>query len=142
MVLKDFIAVTNESGLFKFLAQGKNAIVAENIETQKRLSLFSSAKISALEEITLYTTGENIALSDVFDRIYDKENGGMCIDYKSEGAALKKYMAEILPEYDRDRVFVSDMKKLFRWYNILQTHNLLVKEEEAAPTENSEGEEK
>jgi len=129
MVLKDFMAISGEAGLFKFLAKGKNAIVVEHLETKKRSSAFNSAKVSTLEEISIYTTGEEVPLGKVFDMIYEKANGGPAIDYKSDPEKLKAWFAEILPEYDRDKVYVSDIKKLVHWYNILHSLNLLVKEE-------------
>ena len=143
MVLKDFMAISGEAGLFKFLAKGKNAIVVEHLETKKRSSAFNSAKVSTLEEISIYTTGEEVPLGKVFDMIYEKANGGPAIDYKSDPEKLKAWFAEILPEYNRDKVYVSDIKKLVHWYNILHSLNLLIKEEpekkeEAVSTEEPE----
>ena len=77
----------------------------------------------------MFTNGEDIPLSKVFDAIYEKENGGPAIDPKSSNDALKAYFESVLPDYDRNRVYVSDMKKLFQWYNFLQRNNMLVKED-------------
>ncbi|MBN1107234.1 MAG: DUF5606 domain-containing protein [Bacteroidales bacterium] len=129
MVLKEIMSISGEPGLFKFIAQGKNAIIVEHLETKKRSSAFGSARISSLDEISVYTDTEDIPLSKVFDTIFEKENGGPAIDYKSDPQKLKAYMEEILPEYDRTRVYVSDIKKLVHWYNILHTLGLLIKEE-------------
>lgn len=129
MVLKDILAISGEAGLFKFLAQGKNAIIVEHLETKKRSSAFSTAKVSTLEEISIFTTKEDTPLSKVFDLIFEKENGGPAIDYKSDPEKLKTWFGEVLPEYDRDRVYVSDIKKLVHWYNILHSLNMLIKEE-------------
>ncbi len=129
MVLKDILAISGEAGLFKFLAQGKNAIIVEHLETKRRSSAFSTAKVSTLEEISIFTTKEDTPLSKVFDLIFEKENGGPAIDYKSDPEKLKTWFGEVLPEYDRDRVYVSDIKKLVHWYNILHSLNMLVKEE-------------
>ncbi len=130
MVLKDILAISGEPGLFKFVAQGKNSIVVEHLETKKRISVFGSAKVSSLDEISVFTTGDDIALGKVFDNIYEKENGGATVDYKIASDQLKSYFQDVLPEYDQYRVYVSDMKKIVQWYNILHKNDFLVKEEE------------
>jgi hypothetical protein len=137
MVLKDILAISGESGLFKFIAQGKNAIIVEHIETGKRSSAFSSAKVSSLEDISVFTEKEDLPLGKVFDKIYEKESGGPAIDSKAETEKLKKYFEEIIPDYSREKVYASDIKKIFLWYNLLQKKELLVKEEpeKAAETE-------
>lgn len=130
MNLKDILAVSGEGTLFKFIAQGKNAVIVENLETGRRFSAGATAKVSALDEIAIFTTAEDIPLSKVMDLIHEKENGGEAMSHKEPDAGLKKYFAEVLPEYDRDRVYTSDIKKVLHWYNILHKLNLLVKEEE------------
>jgi hypothetical protein len=136
MILKDILSISGEPGLFKFIAQGKNAMIVEHLETKRRSSAFGSAKVSSLEEITVYTEKEDIPLGKIFDLISDKNNGGPAIDYKSDPEKLKAWFSEILPEYDKDKVYTSDIKKIAHWYNILHELNLLVKDEpekEAAP---------
>jgi hypothetical protein len=133
MNLKDILAISGESSLFKFIAQGKNAIIVQNIENGKRMSAMGTTKVSALEEIAIFTTSEEVPLAKVMDLIWDKENGGAAISHKSPDADLKKYFGEVLPEYDRQRVYTSDIKKVFQWYNFLQQKNLLVKEEVSEP---------
>lgn len=130
MNLKDILAISGESTLFKFVAQGKNAVIVENLETGRRFSAGAAAKVSALDEIAIFTTDEDIPLAKVMDHIFEKENGGEAISHKQPDAVLKTYFAEVLPEYDRERVYTSDIKKVVLWYNILQKLNLLVKEEE------------
>ncbi len=126
MVLKDILAISGQSGLYKFIAQGKNAIIIEHLETKKRSSAFGSAKVSSLEEISVFTENEDMSLGKVFDLIYEKENGGAAIDYRSDPVKLKTYFGEIVPEYNRERVYKSDIRKIIQWYNILHTQNLLV----------------
>lgn len=141
MVLKDLLAISGEPGLFKFIAQGKNAIIVEHLETKKRSSAFGSAKVSSLEEISVFTEGEDTPLSKIFDLISEKENGGAAIDYKSDPEKLKEYFASVLPQYDKQRVYVSDIRKIIHWYNLLHQLNMLVKEEpvkEAPATETEE----
>jgi hypothetical protein len=129
MNLKDIIAISGEPGLFKFIAQGKNAIIVEHIETKKRISAYSSAKISSLEDISIFTEDEDMPLGKVFDKIYEKENGGPSIDPKSEPAKLKNYFEEVLPQYAKERVYPSDIKKVVSWYNLLLSKDMLVKDE-------------
>lgn len=143
MVLKDILSISGEPGLFKFIAQGKNAIVVEHLETKKRGSAFGSARVSSLEEISIFTEKEDLPLGKVLDLIFDKEKGGPAIDFKSDPEKLKAYFNEVVPEYDKDKVYVSDIKKVVHWYNILQALNLLVKEEpEKSPETEAEKEEK
>ncbi|MBK9391078.1 MAG: DUF5606 domain-containing protein [Bacteroidetes bacterium] len=129
MVLKDILAISGEPGLFRFIAQGKNSIIVEHLETKKRSSAFGSAKVSSLEDIAIFTEKEDVPLSKVFDLIWDKANGGPAIDGKADGTKLKIWFTDILPEYDKDKVYTSDIKKVAMWYNILHQLNLLVKED-------------
>lgn len=135
MNLKDIMAISGEAGLFKFIAQGKNAIIIEHLETKKRNSAYGSSKVSSLEDIAIFTDKEDMPLSKVFDLIYEKENGGPAIDPKVDTGKLKNWFEGILPEYSKDKVYTSDIKKVAQWYNTLHKLNLLVKEEpETAPT--------
>lgn len=129
MVLKDIMAISGQPGLFKFIAQGKNAIIVEHLETKRRGSAFNTARVSSLDEITVYAGKEDMPLGKVFDLISEKENGGPAIDFKSDPEKLRAYMEAIVPDYDRDKVYNSDIRKILQWYNILHGLNLLVKEE-------------
>jgi hypothetical protein len=129
MILKDILAISGEPGLFKFIAQGKNAIIVEHLETKKRSSAYGSAKVSSLEDIAIFTEKEDMPLGKVFDLIHEKEKGRPAIDSKSDTAKLKEWFEGILPEYSKDKVYTSDIKKVAHWYNILLNLNLLVKEE-------------
>jgi hypothetical protein len=143
MILKDILSISGEPGLFKFIAQGKNAIIVEHLETKKRSSAYGSAKVSSLEDIAIFTETEDMPLGKVFDLVYDKSNGGPAIDSKADAAKLKAWFEDILPEYSKDKVYTSDIKKLANWYNILHNLDLLKKEEpEAAREEKSEEPEK
>ena len=136
MVLKDILAISGEPGLFKFIAQGKNAIIVEHLETKRRSSAYGTAKVSSLEDIAIFTEKEDVPLGKVFDLIFEKSNGSTTIDSKSDGEALKNWFGEILPDYSREKVYVSDIKKIALWYNLLHKLNMLVKEEpEAEKTE-------
>jgi hypothetical protein len=129
MVLKDIMAISGQPGLFKFIAQGKNAIIVEHLETKRRGSAFNTARVSSLDEITVYTQKEDLPLGKVFDLIFDKESGGPAIDFRSDPEKLKSYLGEVVPDYDREKVYNSDIRKILQWYNILHGLNLLVKEE-------------
>lgn len=150
MNLKDILSISGEGTLFKFIAQGKNAVIVENLETGRRFSAGAAVRVSALDEIAIFTTGEDLPLGKVMDKIWEKENGGETLSHRLPDADLKEYFAAVLPDYDRDRVYTSDIKKVLHWYNILHKLNLLVKEEEkpegeetgSDPGEKSGGEEK
>jgi len=132
MNLKDILSISGEPGLFRFIAQGKNAIIIENLESKKRSSAHGSAKVSSLEDIAIFTTTEDMPLGKVFDLIHEKSNGGPAVDSKSDTAVLKKWFEGILPEYSKDKVYPSDIKKVAQWYNILHKLDLLVKDEPKA----------
>ena len=130
MDLNGIISISGISGLHKLVAQIKNGVLVESLIDKKRIPAYSTHKVSELENVTIYSTGENVPLKDVFQKIVDKEKGGPCIDHKSADAELKKYLKDVFPEYDEERVYVSDIKKIFSWYNILQKEGLLTKKEE------------
>lgn len=132
MVLKDILSISGEPGLFRFIAQGKNSIIVEHLETKKRSSAYGSAKVSSLEDIAIFTEKEDVPLGKVFDIIHEKANGGTAIESISDGNKLKTWFEEILPDYSKDKVYVSDMKKVAMWYNILHKLNMLTKEEPEA----------
>lgn len=138
MNLKDILAISGEGTLFKFIAQGKNAVIVENLETGRRISAGATAKVSALDEIAIFTTGEDMPLGKVMDLIWEKENGGETLSHRLPDTELKQYFGTVMPDYDRDRVYTSDIKKVLHWYNILHKLSLLVKEEEK-PVEPEDG---
>jgi hypothetical protein len=141
MKLKDYLAISGEHGLFKFIAQGRNAIIVEHLETGKRSTAHGSAKVSSLEDISIFTETEDLPLSTVFDKIFGKENGGAAPDSKSDNNILKDYFATVLPEYDKERVYPSDIRKVIMWYNTLHELKLLVKEDpEESKEKEAEGE--
>ena len=140
MNLKDILSISGESTLFKFIAQGKNAVIVENLESGRRLSAGAASKVSALDEIAIFTTGEDVPLGKVMDMLWEKENGGEVLSHKMPDADLREYFAGVLPEYDRDRVYTSDIRKVLHWYSILHKLNLLIKEEEKKDEPNEEAE--
>ena len=99
-----------------------------------------TAKVSSLEDIAIFTDTEDLPLSQVFDKIYEKEDGAKAIDHKASSNDLKAYFEEVLPDYDKDRVYISDIKKLINWYNILHELEMLIpgSDEEKEEGDNAE----
>lgn len=124
-MLKGILSITGQSGLFKLVAESKNNIIVESLDTKKRIPVYSTVKVSALEDIAIYTETGDLPLKEVFKAISDKEDGGPAISPKSSGNELKVYFEQIVPEYDKDRVYTSDIKKVLVWYNSLQEKELL-----------------
>jgi hypothetical protein len=130
MSLKDILAISGYSGLYRFISQGRNGVIVEGLIDKKRMNATGSARVSALEDIAIYTDDKEVPLKEIFRKIYRKENGGQTIDPKSAADKLKKYFEEILPDYDRDKVYVSDIKKVFTWYNLLLDLKMIDLEED------------
>lgn len=129
MELKGILAISGYKGLYKHISDGKNAIIVESLEEKTRMPAYSSYRISTLEDISIYTEDDDIKLSEIFERIFKKENGALSINHKSSANDLKKYFSELVPEYDKERVYVSDIKKVIYWYNILHKLDLIKIEE-------------
>ena len=126
MSLKGILSIGGKPGLFKHVAQSKNAIIVEDLLSGKRMPAYATAKISALEDIQIYTDDEESLLIDVFRSIQEKEKAGASFDIKGlSNDQIKAKFAEVLENYDEDRVYISDMKKVFGWYNFLKDNNLL-----------------
>ncbi len=130
MDLKGILSISGYSGLFKLVSQTRNGIIVESMIDKKRMQAFATSKISALEDIAIYIETGDIPLVEVFKKIFDKEKGEKSIDAKVPVAELKKYFGEVLPDYDRDRLYVSDMKRVISWYNALHAEGEIVFEEE------------
>jgi hypothetical protein len=131
--LKGIIAISGKPGLYKVIAQGNQNVIVESLIDRKRTPAYSSSKISALDEITMYTTGEeDMPLPAIIQKIYEKENGGKCVDVKDE-ANHRSYFKEIVPDFDEEKVYSSDIRKLFGWYSLMLTSGELKRiAEEAA----------
>jgi len=124
-MLKGILAISGQPGLYKVISEGKNNVVIESLLTGKKSTAYADAKMSSLEDIAIYTSSEDVPLKKVFQKIADKENGGQALDVKSSPEELKDYFEEILPEYDKERVYGSDVKKVISWYNLLNEKGLL-----------------
>jgi hypothetical protein len=139
-MLKDILSISGNSGLYKYLKKSRNGIIVEHLETHKRMNADPTVRVNSLEEISLYTTGEDMELKKVFEIIHKHESGGKAIDpKKASPEELKDYFATVIPDYDDQRVYTSDMKKILSWYNTLHELNML-NFEEAEETENEDKE--
>lgn len=139
MDLTNVIAITGMPGLYSVVGQSKGGVIVESLDTKKRMPAFSSNKVSSLEDISIFTYTEEVPLKDVFKKIFDKESGKAVAEPKDNNA-FKTYFLEILPDFDQERVYTSDIKKVLKWYNALQTAGLLAVEDDkkAKKTEKSE----
>lgn len=140
MDLKDIMSVSGQSGLFRFVSQGRNGIIVESFTDNKRSFVSASHKVSSLADIAIFTDGEEVPLKDVLKSIHEMEPGVPAPDPKSSPDVLKKFMEKILPNYDRERVYMSDIKKLASWYNSLLELKLL-NFDEPTPEETAKSEE-
>ncbi|MCO4806984.1 MAG: DUF5606 domain-containing protein [Flavobacteriales bacterium] len=138
MALDKILSVSGKSGLYRLVGQMKNGIIVEGISDGKRFPVHGSAKVSALEEISIYTNEEQVPLNDVFKTIFEKQGGKVAPDHKSDNKEMKAYFETVLPDYDPDRVYVSDMAKVLKWYNALIENNAYDPADETV----AEGEEK
>ncbi len=127
--LTGIIAISGQAGLYKVVAQSKNGIIVEGLADKKRTSISATSKVSSLEDISMFTTGEDKPVAEIMKTVYDKEKGAASIDNKADDKAITAAFEAVLPEYDKERVYTSNMRKLFVWYNTLQTTgNLKIKE--------------
>jgi hypothetical protein len=142
MDLKDILAISGYPGLYKKIKETKTGVVVESLENKKRIHAFASSKISALEDIAIYTEEEDVELVEVFKKIFEKENGGQTIDHKISKEELLEFFTEVLPNFDKTRVYASDIKRVVNWYNILHKLDMVSFEEENKEDESESGEEK
>ena len=136
MDLSKILSISGKNGLFKMISQGKNNFIVESLEDQKRFPAFQSDGVSTLENISIYTYDNSFELKKVFQAIYLKQNKQQ-IEYKTmSDSQLREYFKEVLPDYDEERVFISNIKKVYQWYNILLKNELIDIEEPEETIEN------
>lgn len=128
MALEQIISVSGKPGLYKILSQTNYGLVAESLEDGKKVPVYSNYRISALVEISMYTYGEDVPLAEILWSIYEKE-GKKEVSTKMSDAEVRAWFETILPDYDKERVYTSDIKKLVKWYNLLLKNNLITKPE-------------
>jgi len=131
MDLSKIISISGMSGLFKVIAQGKGGLIVESLADKKRMPVHASAKVSVLDNISMYlSSGDNIAVGEVLKKIYEKQAGAPAPDSKSADEELLKFFTEVLPDYDKEKVHTSDIRKAILWYNLLQPTDVFTKKEE------------
>jgi len=119
MKLKDIVAITGQSSLFKYIAQSPRGIIVESLSDGKRMTASLSMKISSLADISIHTEYDNVLLADVFEKLFAYTEGKPAISPKSSPEEMRVLFDEFFPEYDRNRVYTSDIKKIISWFNIL-----------------------
>jgi hypothetical protein len=130
MDISNIIAIAGTGGLFKVVKQLKSGYLAESLTDKKRIPIHATQKIVQIDGVGIYTTGDEMPIKEVFQKIYDKEGGKECTIINAKDDELKEYFKTVLPEYDQERVYPSIIKKILFWYNILQKEGLLEKAED------------
>jgi Domain of unknown function (DUF5606) len=129
MNLEKILSISGKPGLYALKVQTRTGFLAESLVDGKKISVSLKVNVSLLSEISIYTINEEKPLTEVMRNIAIKENEGPAISHKEDNATLVAYFSEILPEYDSERVYPSDIKKVLNWYNLLQSKGLVSKEE-------------
>ena len=125
MSLDKILAIGGKPGLYRLVTQTRSGFVAQSLLDGKKISVGIGRNVSVLSEIAIYTLEEELPLRAVFEKIQQKENGGKTtVDHKADKLALEEYFFEVLPDYDEDRVYPSDIKKVIQWYNTLLDNDI------------------
>lgn len=140
-MLKKILSISGKPGLYRLISYGKNMIIVESLVDKKRFPAYSNNKIISLGDIAIYTSGEEVPLANVLDSISKKYEGKALVaaDYKTNDA-LQGFFSEILPDYDRERVYNTDIKKVISWYNVLVGAGITDFIDKSEDTEKSETE--
>lgn len=139
MSLDKVLSISGRPGLFKLITQTRGGFIVESLIDQKKIPVNMQDNVSVLSEIAIYTLQEELPLKEVFKKIKEKEGGKQTsISHKESKYKLEEYFFEVLPNYDEDRVYASDIKKIIQWYNLLEKHNMLDFEEATATSEEEE----
>lgn len=136
---KRILSISGKPGLYSLVSQGKNMLIVEDIASHKRMPAYAHDKVMSLGDIAIYTTEEDRPLYEVFQAVKEKTDG-QTVDLKAFKTAdeLRAYFAEIVPDFDADRVYNTDIKKLFQWYNLLVSNGITDFVDEAAAEETTE----
>ena len=138
MSLEKILSIAGKPGLYQLKAQTRGGFLAQSLLDGKKISVSARHNVSLLSEIAIYTLTEEVPLGNVFTKISEKEKGGEAISHKSSKDELEEYFFNVLPDYDEDRVYASDIKKVVQWYNMLQKNGITdfsVTEEDASEEE-------
>lgn len=129
MDLSKILSIAGKPGLYSMVSSTKNGVLVESLVDGKRIPAFSHERISSLEEISVFTEIEDVPLKQIFHSMYNITNQQQALSHKSSTTELAAFFESVLPEYDRDRVYASDIKKIVQWYNLLQAKGLIDLEE-------------
>lgn len=144
MFLDGILAIAGQAGLFKLVSKGKNNVIVESLTTGKRMPAFATSRISTLEDVAIYTYDDDIPLKDVFVSTFEKYEGKKVLETKPTNQDYKEFMENVLPDFDKDRVYVSDIKKVVNWYNSLIDFEIItadsIKEDAEQAEDNNEEE--
>ncbi len=135
MTLDKILAISGKPGLYVLRVQTRSGFVAESLQDGKKITVGLRSNVSLLSEISIYTNDDEKLLADVMRNIAIKENEGPAISHKEDNATMAAYFKEVLPNYDEDRVYPSDIKKVLNWYNMLQAKGMVSKEAPAVAKE-------
>lgn len=124
MSLEKILSISGKPGLYELKTQTRTGLLAESLADGKKITVSTRQNVSLLSEIAIYTLTEEVPLREVFSKIHVKENGGEAISHKSSRDELEEYFFEVLPDYDEDRVYPSDIKKVVQWYNLLTKNGM------------------
>jgi len=138
MEFNKIISVTGKPGLFQVVSQSKNSIIVESLTDKKRLAINTTQNVSLLENIAIYTYEEDIPLLNIFKSMFEKTEGKEAISHKESGKKLAAFFAEVLPNYDDERVYTSNIKKVIQWFNLLVNAGMDFSTIEIPTEENSE----
>lgn len=138
-MLKKIVSISGKPGLFRVISTGKNMLIVESLTDKKRIPAYTSDKVVSLGDVSMFTLGEDKPLAEILEAMKTKENGAKAtVDPKADAETLRTYFAEIVPDFDRERVYPTDIKKLIQWYNLLvSTGNTDFSVEEEAPVEDA-----
>jgi len=128
MKLEEILSVSGKPGLYKLISQSKSNFIVESLLDKKRFPVFQNNQVSSLDNISVFTEDEPIPLAEIFVKIFQKETGKNAPDFNNDIKQTEQYIAEILPEYDKERVYPKDMKKMIQWYNILLDNGYITEE--------------
>jgi len=144
MDLTEILSIAGKPGLYKMISHTKTGMLVQSMDGEKRFPVFAHEKISSLEEISIFTEDDDVPLKDVLKKIHEMLEGEKALSHKSSSDELKDFFDDAIPDYDKERVYVSDIKKVIQWYNILHEKELLdfTEEEEEEVPEDQETENK
>lgn len=129
-MLKDILAISGQPGLYKVVSKGNNSLIVESLITGKRMPAHSTNKITSMEDIAIFTVEGEVPLKEVLKKIDELSASQPLVSSKATAVELKNYFRKVLPDFDEDKVYVSDIKKVVSWYSLIKEKGLLVFEEE------------